>query len=140
MAPRNLAPSLYRIARFKTITIHTEMHNSNWIRNLQNIHTSVQMEEFTLLFMALSIVSLTEDKDKITWKWTANGEYSVSSAYECQILGSMARFPAANLWQSLTEPKCIFFTWKVMHDKILIAENMAKKNWHSILYVPYASV
>jgi hypothetical protein len=66
VAPRDLSPSLYKIARFKTRSVQTEMYNSNWIINLQNIHTSVQLEEFTLLFMTLSAMSLNEDKDKIT--------------------------------------------------------------------------
>jgi hypothetical protein len=33
--------------------------------------------------MALNSVTLTNQEDKMTWKWTTDGKYSVASAYEC---------------------------------------------------------
>jgi hypothetical protein len=33
-APKDLAPELYKLARFKHMPVHTEMHNLNWLRNL----------------------------------------------------------------------------------------------------------
>jgi hypothetical protein len=52
--PRDLAPSLYEVARFKRRNVHVELKNNNWIRNFQQISTPTQLEEFTLLFMALA--------------------------------------------------------------------------------------
>jgi hypothetical protein len=40
------------------------------------------LDEFILLFAMLSDVQLSEEKDMITWRWIATGEYSASSAYE----------------------------------------------------------
>jgi hypothetical protein len=34
MCPKELAPNLYKIARFKTRIVQIELHNDNWIRNL----------------------------------------------------------------------------------------------------------
>jgi hypothetical protein len=34
-----LAPNLYKVARFKNRSVQVELRNSNWIRNLQNIHS-----------------------------------------------------------------------------------------------------
>jgi hypothetical protein len=56
------------------------------------------------------------------------GEYSVASAYECQFLGSFAQIPAMPIWRALAEPKCKFFGWLALHDKILTADNMIKRN------------
>jgi hypothetical protein len=33
------------------------------------------------------------------------------------------------IWQAFAEPKCKFFAWLVMHDKVLTADNMLKRNW-----------
>jgi hypothetical protein len=33
-APKDLAPNLFKIARFKKRSVHTELKNSNWIRNV----------------------------------------------------------------------------------------------------------
>jgi hypothetical protein len=71
-APKDLAPSLFEIARFKCRTVAVELHNNNWIRNLKHINTSQQLEEFTLLFMAIAEVHLGDGKDSIFWKWTTD--------------------------------------------------------------------
>jgi hypothetical protein len=59
------------------------MQNHNWIRNIQEISNSLLLEEYVTLYMMLSTVNLTSDHDEITWRWTPNGKYSVSSTYEC---------------------------------------------------------
>jgi hypothetical protein len=64
-APKDLAPNLYQLTRFKTRSVHTELTNPNWIRNLKEISTAAQLEEFTMLFMALSSIHLTDHKDEI---------------------------------------------------------------------------
>jgi hypothetical protein len=89
-----------------------------------------------MLFMALSSMNLTDQDDSIAWRWTANGCYSVSSVYDCQFLGAMIRFPAANIWRAKTEQKCKFFSWLVMHDRVLTADNLAKRNWPCDQYCP----
>jgi hypothetical protein len=136
-APKELVPSLYDVARFKKRSIQTEMKNNNWIRNLQHISTSNLLEEFTLLFMALAEVNLTDQNDTIHWKWTANDKFTVASAYKCQFNGFITSFPASDIWSSFTDHKnkffaCLvmqnkFFACLVMHNKILTADNMLKK-------------
>jgi hypothetical protein len=65
-APKHLAPNLYKIAKFKHRAISIEMHNLNWIRNLQNISIVPQLEEFANLFMTLSTITLTQERDHIS--------------------------------------------------------------------------
>jgi hypothetical protein len=80
--------------------------------------------------MALSSIILSNQPDEIWWRWTPNGQYSAASAYECQFKGAMVYFLATEVWKARTEPKCKFFVWLVLHNKILTADNMAKKNWN----------
>jgi hypothetical protein len=63
--PKDLALNLFEIARFKGRTVATELHNNNWIRNLSYISTSLLLQKFTLLFMALAEVNLGGQKDYI---------------------------------------------------------------------------
>jgi hypothetical protein len=79
--------------------------------------------------MAVSSVSLTDCKDEITWRWSADGQFTVASAYNCRFHGSMTFFPATKVWQARSQPKCKFFAWLVLHDRALTADNMQKKNW-----------
>jgi hypothetical protein len=129
-APKDLAPHLYAIAKFKKRLVHDEMRNDNWIRGLRNIHTTQQIEEFTMLFIALASVTLTNQEDEINWKWTTNGKYSVFSAYECQFIGAMSHFSVDDIWRAITEPECQFFAWLVLHNNVLTVDSMAKKHWN----------
>jgi hypothetical protein len=77
----------------------------------------------------LSSVNLFNEHDKIVWRWTPNGKYSVSSAYECQFRGVISLFLAMDIWRARAEPKCKFFVWLALHNRILTADNMVKRNW-----------
>jgi hypothetical protein len=127
MAPKELAPNMYQMARRKEMSVCTEQHNLNWIQNLKDIISL--LKEFTLLFMALSDVQFSDQQDIIRWKWTADGQYIVTSAYECQFEGSIVQFPAMSIWQTMAESKCKFFAWLVMHDRVLSSNNMLKMIW-----------
>jgi hypothetical protein len=128
-APKDLAPNLYKIARFKSRLICTELQNYKWISNLANITSTQEMEEFTMLFMALAPVSLNSNPDTIKWRWTSNGQYSVASAYKCQFTGAIQKFPSRQVWKAQTDPRSKFFVWLVLHNRVLTADNMLKKNW-----------
>jgi hypothetical protein len=41
----------------------------------------------------------------------------------------LALFPILPVWHAKAEPKCKFFTWLVLHNKLLTADNMLKRNW-----------
>jgi hypothetical protein len=77
--------------------------------------------------MALALVALSDQDDRITWRWTRDGKHTVSSAYDVQFRGAYARFPTNRVWKCIAEPKVKFSLWMVLHDKILTADNMLKK-------------
>jgi hypothetical protein len=128
-SPRDLAPNLFRMTRFKRRS-SKELRNSNWIRNLFDINTSALIEEFTLLFMALTPVQLSDQRDKIVWKWTLDGKFTVALAYDCQFKGSFSPFQTMPVWKATAETKCNFFSWLALNDRVLTADNMLKRNCH----------
>jgi hypothetical protein len=141
--PKKMASSLYKIARYKSRSVSTELKiaryksrsvstelkNHNCIRGLGSIDSEPQIEEFILLFMAIALVQLTDQKDRILWIWTPDSIYSVSSTYEVQFRGSFAPFPAKSIWKAKAELKVRFFGWLVLHNKIMTVNNMLKRNW-----------
>jgi hypothetical protein len=50
-------------------------------------------------------------------------------AYECQFWDSMTSFKPNALWKAYSEPKYKFFSWLLLHDRVLSADNMVKINW-----------
>lgn len=69
------------------------------------------------------------DAGQISWKWTADGEYSTSSAYQTQFVGVYSKMRLTPIWKARAEHKCRFFAWTLMHKKILTAINLFKRGW-----------
>jgi hypothetical protein len=128
-APKDLAPGIFRRTRFKNRSVAFELRSNNWIRSLTNMNTSELMQEYVILFTALSTVQLSDQPDEVCWQWTTNGKFSVTSAYNCQFKGAYTFFPAVGVWKALAEPKCRFFAWLVIHNRALTTDVMHKKNW-----------
>ena len=63
------------------------------------------MAEFIHLWDLVQQVQLSNQGDKIEWKWTANGEYSAKSAYLIQFRGSHCTFNAKSIWKAHAEGK-----------------------------------
>jgi hypothetical protein len=126
VSPKELTPNMYKQARFKFRTVGKELQNFNWIKNLKAINTENLMDEFVLLFSALSEVTLNNDMDKIVWHWTPSGEYSAASAYDDQYRNSLESFLNFAL-----PPfgKQRFFIWLALLGKAPAADNLIKKNW-----------
>jgi hypothetical protein len=66
------------------------------------------LEEYVMLHTTLSSVNLSNQKDVITWRWIANGQFIVAFAYACQFTGAMISFPTEDIWKAKAEPKCRF--------------------------------
>ncbi|KAL6641391.1 hypothetical protein ACP70R_019572 [Stipagrostis hirtigluma subsp. patula] len=128
-APRNLAPNLYKMARFKHRTVDKELCNYAWIRNLKGLPSQDHIDELNILLQALLNVQLNNEDDKIHWKWTAHGEYTAKSAYEAQFVGAVTMKWPMIIWKAHAEPKCKFFAWLILHNKANTAEILAIKNW-----------
>lgn len=128
-SPKYLAPNLYEQARFKFRTVAKELRNNNWITGLKELDSQILLNEFALLYTALNSVVLNNEKDRIHWRWTASGQYKASSAYEIQFYGATIMIPAKKLWKAKTEPRCRFFAWLAMHDRVQTANNLMKKNY-----------
>jgi hypothetical protein len=64
-APKDLAPDLYKSARFKKRLVFKKLQRDNWIRSIGEISCPTLLDEFVLLYMALSSISLSQDHDKI---------------------------------------------------------------------------
>jgi hypothetical protein len=110
VSPKELAPNLYKQAQYKHHSVHQELQELNWIKNLTIIDSEDLVDEFFLLFHTLAERQLTEEKDGIAWKWTALGEYTVTAAYEVLFLGAFPKYHANSIWKARAEPHCRFFT------------------------------
>ena len=88
-----------------------------------------EMADFVSLWDAVQEIQLTDQPDQITWKWTANGEYTSKSAYSAQFLGSYRNFHGQYIWKAESEGKHKFFAWLLVQSKILTADKLMSRHW-----------
>jgi hypothetical protein len=78
----------------------------------------------------IAATNLSPDQpDSIAWSLTTDGNYSASSAYHAQFMGSFPKFAANKIWTALAEPKCKLFSWLALHGKLLTADMLAIRGW-----------
>jgi len=129
LAPMDIYPNLFKLAWRKNRTVKEELVNHNWTRGLWRMQSVQEMACFVNLWDAVQAIQLTDQPDSIRWKWTAHGDYSAKSAYNIQFAGSHGQFISSHIWQAESEGKHKFFTWLLVQSKLLIADNLLKRQW-----------
>jgi hypothetical protein len=121
---KEIAPAIYKLARRKNYTVAQGLEAGRWKQGLQRISTTEQLMEYTTLWTMIAQVQQTERLDKISWKFTANGSFSTSSAYRVQFIGSYADYAWSQLWKAKVENKCKFHSWILLRNKLWIADRI----------------
>jgi hypothetical protein len=120
MAPRNVAPRLYKLAWRKKLTVAEDLQNSNWMRGLWRMSTADEIAEFILLWPMIQEVRLNKLEDQIVWRWTTDRSYTSKSAYEIQFLGSYCTISCTAISKARTEGKHHFFAWLWLQARFLL--------------------
>jgi hypothetical protein len=125
------APNLFWLVSRKNRSVQHELWNNNWMSSLrEKITSAIHIEEFVSLWIRIQDVHLQQGvRDSITWRWTPDGVYSTRSAYRIQFKGSFRYFHTNIIWKAQVENKCKIFTWILVQDKILTAQNLQKRGW-----------
>jgi hypothetical protein len=76
----------------------------------------------------LNNVILNENKDKVAWKWTASGSFSVKLVYEHLIKDENGHACRVN-WKVKIHEKIKIFMWLTTQKVILTKDNMLRRNW-----------
>jgi hypothetical protein len=131
-APREIAPSLFKIASRKRRNVKDALSNLRWILDLSRGLQPEMIGEVAELAMLLDEVTLNEeDQDKIRWRFEASGEYSASSAYLIQFEGAITSDIAPMIWEGWAPGKCRFFLWTAELNRILTADALQRRGWEN---------
>ena len=69
-----------------------------------------------------------EIPDRYKWKLTQDGTYSSKSAYAAFFVGSIKFGPWRRIWKTWAPPRCKFFIWLVVHNRVWTAGRLARRN------------
>ena len=130
MAPKMIAPNLFKAARYKKRMVAQELRNHNWIRNFRSLDDVTLITEFLKLADIISQTHLSEQEDTIKWRWSASGEYSARSAYSIQFAPTIKQDWAAKVWSAYSFHKCKFFAWTAILERINTDDVLMVKHWH----------
>ena len=89
----------------------------------------MEMAEFVLLWDEVHQLQLSDSPDTISWKWTNDRRYTAKSAYKAQLHGTFSTVNGSWIWKAFAEGKQKFFTWLLLQNKILTADNLIIRNW-----------
>lgn len=101
-----------------------------WPRHVLKKMTVRHLQQFVTVWEFAQNVQLDASApDKIIWNWTANGEYSASSAYQAQFIGSEKLELKPLIWKPWAPQKCKFFAWLVTKNRVWTSDRLAVRGW-----------
>ena len=132
LRPKDIAPKLYEGTKRKNITVKKGLQDNAWVTNLtiQNGLDIGYIQQFVSLWELLSDITLHNDRpDSIQWKFTNNGSYTAKSAYMMQFEGIIATSLDVSVWHAWAPPKCKFFAWLAIQNRIWTADRLQRRGW-----------
>ncbi|KAF8653130.1 hypothetical protein HU200_062574 [Digitaria exilis] len=100
--------------RDECVGVAIRLTDGRWKRGLRHISTTTEINQYVELWGLVREVQLIDQPDQITWRFSACGTYSSSSAYLAQFVGTFANNDWIQLWKSKVENKCKLFFWLIM--------------------------
>lgn len=129
-APATLYPNLFKHSKRKNRSVQDAITDSKWVIDVDHNMTEILIQEFVALWEQLQgIVLQPMEDDKITWLHTLDGCYSASSAYKLQFVGMMTDLTPKCVWSTKAPPKCRFFTWLLLQNRLWTAARLQIRGW-----------
>jgi hypothetical protein len=129
-------PALYRHSKRKNRTVADAITNNRWITDIDHNLNLQLIREYAMLWEELDSIQLIEEQnDTITWMLTSDGKYSASSAYSMQFAGRTKCLTATQTWKTKAPPKCRFFIWLMLKDRIWTAARLQQEAGQMNIFV-----
>jgi hypothetical protein len=130
--PKDIASRSFDICKRKKWTVTQALHNDEWISKLSDWATiSIEhLTEFVQLWALIQRVHLDEEvDDDISWKLTANGQYSVASAYKLQFIGLVESNLYKIVWKAWATSKAKNHAWLALQNRLWMTDRLRKRGW-----------
>ena len=132
LRPKDIAPKFFELSQRRNYSVQKALLNNFWVSQVKTSQgmTVDHLHEFVNLWEKLSHVQLIPDMpDSFIWKLTKDGHYSAATAYSAQFLGLVDSDLPQIVWATWAPPKCKFFAWLVINNRIWTADRLQKRGW-----------
>jgi hypothetical protein len=134
-------PLVYAISKRKNRSLKEGVIDNVWVQDLNfsspDAITVELLDQIVTLWSIIQSVQLSPDvTDEITWKFTNHGEYTTSSAYKMQFLGSINANYDAIIWKPWAPNKCKIFAWLAIQNRVWTAGRLTTRGWPNNTFCP----
>lgn len=130
--PKEIAPHIFVVSRRKNNKVKEALTGESQTKDqcIQDFNKPKHFQQFVEMWQKIQRVSLVdEQRDEIRWQLTALGKQSAKSAYRLQFESMMARPYRHIIWELWAPPKCKFFAWLIMQNRVWTADRLQKRGW-----------
>ena len=122
-------PSLYNFVQRKDVSVHDVLSQAPLNLGFRRALTGNNWNHWLHLCQRLMTIQLSDEPDKLVWKLTESGIFTMKSMY-VDLMNGHTIFLRKYLWKLKIPLKIIFFLW-FLHRKVLLTkDNLAKRNWN----------
>lgn len=110
--PKDIVPLIYTVCLHKNWKVKAALVDDAWVHmiKLDEITSMKHLREFITLWSGIVGTLLDEDiEDDVTCKHSPSGQYSSTSAYKAQFIGSTCTTLHSTIWGAWVPPKAKFF-------------------------------
>ena len=119
-------PTLFELNDFKYISVDDFVKKNGLITFRRWLPTVLQSQWELLKQQALNF-PLIPSKDRVSWKWSAKGAFSVKSVYDRLTIDDKGE-SYSRIWKAGLPYKIKIFLWLLEQGAILTKENMVRRN------------
>jgi hypothetical protein len=132
LRPKDMVPSIFQISTRKNRNLREALTDNNWVSDIDLQHPSFSGQcfvEFAHLWSAaVQRIHLSPDIcDEIEWKLSESKQYTSSSAYHVQFLGSASTNFNELIWSVWAPSKCNFFSWLVIQNRVWTVDRLSSR-------------
>jgi hypothetical protein len=121
----NTAPNLFKAVGRRRLgrTVKDALSNMQWVWDIISACIATVLLEYASLWATLENVQLRPlEANRFVWRWTTDGQYSVSSAYRAFFTSWTTLLGSRELWRANVSSKVKFFFWLALHGRLWTAE------------------
>ena len=125
-------PSLFALAVSKEEWVaevwDPSVEGGNWSPRFSRAFNDWEVVLVEQLLMTIQGKRVTAElEDKVVWKKTKNGIFTIKSLYSAVEPGNTVRFPRNIIWCPYVPPKMGFFAWEASWGKVLTLDQLKRR-------------
>ena len=105
------------------------VEGGNWSPRFSRAFNDWEVVLVEQLLMTIQGKRVTAElEEKVVWKKTKNGIFTIKSLYSAVEPGNTVRFPRNIIWCPYVPPKMGFFAWEASWGKVLTLDQLKRRN------------